>query len=128
MKHKLQKIKEESQALCSEISSDLRAIQYNTEQIAAEYHRVTQLSRAPMIVVDEIDEKFKQVTKLNDLDMTFLFVAIGLQCARVFLINKLTQIEPAGANNQNEKALHQFQKIYIQSYCKWFERADVWKT
>ena len=116
MKHKLQKIKEESQELCSEISSDLRTIHHNTEQIATEYHRVTQLSRAPMLVIDEIDEKFKQVTKLSDVDMMFLFVAIGLQCTRAFLINKLTHIESAGQGNQNERTLHQFQKKILRNF------------
>lgn len=116
MKHKLQKIKEESQELCSEISSDLRTIHHNTEQIATEYHRVTQLSRAPMTVIDEIDEKFKQTTKLNDVDMMFLFVAIGLQCARVFLINKLTHIESAGQGNQKERDLHQLQKKVLGKF------------
>lgn len=116
MKNKLQKIKEESQELCSEISSDLGAIYHNTEQIAAEYHRVTQLSRAPMLVVDEIDEKFKRVTKLNNADMMFLFVAIGLQCARAFLINKLTSIEAAGQTNKNESVLHQIQKNTLKKF------------
>ena len=40
MKHKLQKIKEESQELCTEISSDLRISKGHLEQIGDEYHRV----------------------------------------------------------------------------------------
>ena len=85
MKHKLQKIKEESQELCAEISSDLRISKGHLEQIGDEYHRVTELSHAPMVVINEIDRQFAKATKLNDVDIAFLFVAAALQCIRQYI-------------------------------------------
>ena len=85
MKHKLQKIKEESQELCTEISSDLRISKGHLEQIGDEYHRVTELSHAPMVVINEIDRQFAKATKLNDVDIAFLFVAAALQCIRQYI-------------------------------------------
>ena len=85
MKHKLQKIKEESQELCAEISSDLHTSKEHLEQIGDEYHRVTELSRAPMVVINEIDRQFAKATKLNNVDTAFLFAAAALQCIRQYI-------------------------------------------
>lgn len=86
MKHKLQKIKEESQELCTEISSDLRTTEGHLRQIGNEYHRVAELSRAPMVIIDEIDKQFEKATGLRGIDTTFLFIAAGLQCCRQYFI------------------------------------------
>lgn len=82
MKHKLQKIKKESQELCAEISSDLRTSKEHTKQIGSEYHRVTELSHAPMVVINEIDRQFEQATKLHGKDIVFLFGAAAIQTLR----------------------------------------------
>lgn len=87
MKHKLQKIKEESQTLCSEISSDLNTSQKHMEQIAGEYHRVTELSGQAARIVDQIDRDFKAKTQLSTLDITILFLATAIQCARQYLLS-----------------------------------------
>ena len=86
MKHKLQRIKEESQELCSEISSDLRISKGHLEQIGDEYHRVTELSGQAAQVLDQIDLDFKVKTKLSKQDMIILFLATAIQCARQYLL------------------------------------------
>ena len=86
MKHKLQKIKEESQELCAEISSDLRTSKGHLEQIGDEYHRVTELSGQAAQVLDQIDLDFKTKTKLSKQDMIILFLATAIQCARQYLL------------------------------------------
>jgi len=98
MRHKLQKIKEESQELCTEISSDLRISKGHLEQIGDEYHRVTELSHAPMVVINEIDKQFAKATKLNDVDIAFLFVAAALQCIRQYIFT------PAQEHLNNQEA------------------------
>ena len=65
--------------------------------------------------LDRIDYEFKQLTKLQDSDAAFLIGATALQVIRVLLINKLTEIEPAGSNNLKEARLHDVQsKIFDQ--------------
>lgn len=86
MKHKLQKIKEESQELCAEISSDLRTSKGHLEQIGEEYHRVTELSGQAAQVLNQIDLDFKVKTQLSKQDMIILFLAIAIQCARQYLL------------------------------------------
>ena len=73
MKHKLQKIKEESQGLCADIVSDLYVSQKHLSQIGDEYHRVTELSGQAARIVDQIDMDFKIKTKLSTTDMLLLF-------------------------------------------------------
>lgn len=86
MKHKLQRIKEESQELCKEISSDLRTSKEHLEQIGDEYHRVTELSGQASRMQDQIDLDFKTKTKLSKQDMIILFLATSIQCARQYLL------------------------------------------
>lgn len=98
MKHKLQKIKEESQEICSEISSDLRTSQEHLGQIGDEYHRVTVLSGQAVRIVDQIDADFKEKTKLSNLDITILFLATAIQCTRQYLLtnDKLRMTDKEG--------------------------------
>lgn len=86
MKHKLQKIKEESQELCTEISSDLRTSKAHIDQIGDEYHRVVELSGQAAQVLDQIDLDFKVKTRLSKQDMIILFLATAIQCARQYLL------------------------------------------
>lgn len=63
--------------------------------------------------IDRINAEFKDKTKLHDSDIAFLMGATMLQVARVFILNALTRVEPAGANNVKEGALHDIQgKIF----------------
>lgn len=82
MKHKLQRIKEESQELCAEISFDLRTSKTHIDQIGDEYHRVAELSGQAAQVLDQIDLDFKVKTKLSKQDMIILFLAAAIQCTR----------------------------------------------
>ena len=86
MKHPLQKINEEAQDLCNEITSDLRSAGGNLNQIADEQHRVTELSRAPAVLINDIEKQFEKATKLRGVDNAFLFVAAALQCIRQYIL------------------------------------------
>lgn len=54
MKHKLQKNAEDAQEKCRCISSNLDSVHSNLNQVETEYHRVAQLSRAPMCVLNDM--------------------------------------------------------------------------
>lgn len=105
MKHKLEKINEETQELCSEISSDLHVAKRNSDQIADEYQRVTDLSHAPMVIINEIDRQFKKATDLNGVDVAFLFVAVSLQCIRQYVFT------PAQKRLSDQEAAHKVKDV-----------------
>lgn len=100
MKHKLEKINKVSQELCSQISTELLAVKHDSAKIADEYHRVSQLSHAPMIVIDEIDKQFEKATRLNNSDTAFLFIATALQCIRQYVFT------PAQKRLDDQTAAH----------------------
>lgn len=55
-------------------------------QVQAEYQRVTELSHNAPAVIENIDSEFKEKTKLTDGDIAFLFICVGLQCIRQYLL------------------------------------------
>lgn len=59
---------------------------------------------------DKITEEFLEKTKLQGPDLVFLFVGVALQCIRIYVINKLTEIEKANSHGGREDKLHDFQE------------------
>lgn len=59
---------------------------------------------------DRVNREFKEKTRLQDYDLSFLMVATMIQVTRVLVINALTKIENAGASNTKENALHSTQE------------------
>ena len=90
MKHKLQKNAEDAQEKCRCISSNLDSVHSNLNQVETEYHRVAQISRAPMCVLNDIDRQFEKATQLHGIDTTFLFTATALQCLRQYVLTPMT--------------------------------------
>lgn len=60
-------------------------------------------------ILNDLDEEFSKRTSLNRQDIAFLFTATALQCIRIYVINALTKVEPAGAGNGKEDQLHKLQ-------------------
>lgn len=113
MKHPLDKINDEAQALCSEIKSDLSTAGKHLEQIEDEYHRVTELSWQAARIVDQIDMDFKVKTKLNNRDITLLFLALALQCARQYLLtNDALRFQDIGNKKSNKVSDEFMEKAY----------------
>lgn len=85
----LDKLRKEANASLSKIKTESQN-QVNIEnhlfQVQQEYHRVTEISKAPTVIINDIDSQFKKATKLTSLDITFLFIATALQVARQYLI------------------------------------------
>lgn len=57
-------------------------------------------------IVMEIAREFETQTTLKGVDYSFLFLAIALQCARIYIIDQLTTVEKAGNGNHIENYLH----------------------
>ncbi|MBO4639325.1 MAG: hypothetical protein J5710_06165 [Treponema sp.] len=69
----------------------------NTSAIANEAGRVAVISRDSEQIINDIDKQFEKVTKLTKTDIVFLFIAVGLQCCRQYLLpndfNRITDKE-----------------------------------
>lgn len=79
------------------------------KKIRNETSRVAKLANNSAEILDDLDNQFEKRTGLQKKDIPFLFTAIGLQIARIVILNELTKIEKAGKGNRNEKVLKNFQ-------------------
>lgn len=90
----------------------------NIDKIIAESHRVVGVAHNSEKILDDLDAEFEKQTGLTKLDFGFLFVAVGLQVARIFLMNQLTKIESAGNGNAKEDKLHELQDKLLKKFDK----------
>ena len=88
----------------------------NMTLIANESERVAEVAHNSREILDNLDAEFERQTGLNGVDISFLFFATAMQCARIFLMNKLTQIENAGQGNNTEDAIHNFQNKILKKF------------
>lgn len=61
------------------------------DEIARESKKVASVAKDVHFIVQDLDKQFEQSTKLNGMDITFLFFATALQCVRQYVIGTLTQ-------------------------------------
>jgi len=59
--------------------------------IAKDAERVSNIAKNASSVINEIDRKFEQATKLSSIDISFLFFAIALQVVRQYLITNFKE-------------------------------------
>lgn len=64
-----------------------------------------------------LDMTFKRKTKLNEQEIALLTVAVGLQCLRIYLVNKVTGIEKAN-HGEKEDFLHKQQQKLLGAFDK----------
>lgn len=82
----------------------------NMQKLADESSRVADVAHHSRKILDDLDREFEFETGLKGNDITFLFAAVGLQLARIVILNELTKTEKAGSENRNETKLHEFQE------------------
>ena len=82
----------------------------NMQKIANESLRVADVAHNSRQIIADLDREFESQTGLQGKDLLFLFVAVGLQVARIVILNELTKTETAGSVNRNETKLHEFQE------------------
>ena len=61
--------------------------QRNLNKAAAEAQRVADVAHNARRILDDLDREFEQKTKLNSLDITFMFLATAIQCARWYILD-----------------------------------------
>ena len=79
-------------ALRKKMDVSTEKIKSGTNKLTAvnnEMRRVAEVAHNVEAIIDDIDAQFAQATKLNKTDITFLFVATALQCARWILLPSL---------------------------------------
>ena len=59
---------------------------------------------------DVLTQAFLERTRIQGADLPFLFIAVMLQCARIYIINKITETERANVKGGKEDKLHEFQE------------------
>lgn len=69
----------------------------NMRKITDESNRVADVAHNSKQILDDLDRTFEEKTKLNGLDITFLFLATAIQCARSYILSndkfRLTSME-----------------------------------
>ena len=60
--------------------------QRNLAKASAEAQRVADVAHNAPKILDDLDREFEQKTSLNRLDITFMFLATAIQCARWYLL------------------------------------------
>lgn len=99
-----------------ELSERTDATLNNMQQIAKESARVAEVAHNSRQIIEDLDAEFESQTGLKGKDIKFLFVAVGLQLARIIIINELTKLEVAGSSNRNETKLHEFQQKVLNVF------------
>lgn len=64
-------------------------------KVNQEMYRVSNIARNAETIIGDINERFQKTTKLNSIDISFLFVATALQCARwIFMPSLNFEFQP----------------------------------
>ena len=109
LKGRLDKI----QAKENDIIQQSKQIICDADNIAKESARVSEVAHNSEKIIREIEQDFASSTSItNATDITFMGVAIALQCLRWFLLNKLTEKTPEGKNKFEDWAHKAQEKIF----------------
>lgn len=105
----------------AEITADSE--KYMVELVAQE--TIQKVAEEYTLKMRLLDAVFSHKTKLEKKEIALLMIATGLQCLRIYLANKLTEVEPAGAQNKKEKGLHGFQDKVFSAFKSTKENPDI---
>lgn len=78
---KFDKLKKQNQ----QITADIKREAGHFQEVATEYNRVAEIYQAPAVILHDIDRDFSRATKLDEVDIAFLFLATALQCVRQYV-------------------------------------------
>ena len=92
------------------------ALNYKINDIADATSKLKYAANNSKNIVMEIAREFETQTTLKGVDYSFLFLAIALQCARIYIIDQLTTVEKAGKGNQIEDYLHKKQDQIFEKF------------
>ncbi len=114
---KYKKMQEDLDREFDSLKENLNEVQKQSENfITINEKRLENFNKLDEIIKD-IDKEFAENTGiLNKKDQIFLWTAVALQTARIYLLNKITEIEKAG-KGKREKYLKELQeKIFKNNF------------
>lgn len=97
------------------LKANAETIEDNLQKLADESNRVADVAHNSHEILENLDKEFEKATGLNGQDISFLFVATGLQLARIYIMNELTKIEKAG-EGELEEFLHKQQEKVLGKF------------
>ena len=86
------------------------------DKIQQESLRVADVAHNAEDILKNLEEEFEKKTALNKKDVCFLFLAISLQCLRIYGLNHLFKIDTAGKGNKIEDSLHKNQEKIFKNF------------
>lgn len=99
-----------------------KAIQ-NMDILAKESERVAEVASNASDILDSLDKDFEFKTGLQGIDIAFLFIATGLQCIRIYILNELTKREKATKIKNDDGSLTLEGKIDKKQQ-EWLKKYD----
>ena len=103
--NKYKDLKKKSDNAFNEINNSLN----DMNVLAETSKRASATAKNAHIIINDIDRQFSQVTKLNNVDISFLFLATALQCVRQYLLTNFeTRVsdKEAAKNTQGKTMEH----------------------
>ena len=103
--NKYKDLKKKSDSAFNEINTSLN----DMNVLAETSKRASTTAKNAHIIINDIDRQFSQVTKLNNVDISFLFLATALQCVRQYLLTNFeTRVsdKEAAKNTQGKTMEH----------------------
>ncbi len=84
----------------------------NMQIIADESMRVASVAHNSRDILNNLDKTFEEKTGLKGMDVAFLFLATGLQCLRIYVLNDITKREKASKMKNEDGSYTREGKIY----------------
>ncbi len=113
---KLLKKVEDRKKNLSSLADEATALNNEINNLAGATSKLKHIVDNPKNIVIEIAREFESQTTLKGIDYRFLFLAIALQCARIYIIDQLTTVEKAGKDNNIEAYLHKKQAKIFEKF------------
>ena len=98
----------------------VRSIKFETEilhRVAEESNRVANVAKNADLIISNLDKQFESVTKLDSVDVKFLFFATALQCIRQYA---LTDFERRVSDKEGAKNTFGHTEEHSDRFHKWY--------
>ena len=75
----------------NEAKTDINTNIDNMRTVAKDAERVSDIAKNAHIIISDIDRQFESATKLNKVDIAFLFLAVALQVVRQYFLTNFKE-------------------------------------
>jgi len=82
---------DELRSTLNDVDSSMKKNISHLGTMAKDAERVSKIARDAPFVINDIDRKFEEVTKLTRIDITFLFFAVALQVVRQYFLTNFKE-------------------------------------